>query len=869
MSPAARWARWRPALRMARRDVRAHKARSTIVTLLVALPIAAAVTISTVAATTSYYSSNSLYESHGSADVALEVTPWPSVRTSFEDEGRYVLWRQTRGLTKDDRRRPLAVDVTPLLPSGSTTTLTGYVTVPLTTGGTLYGQVLDLDSDLTRGLGGLAAGRAPSAPDEVAVFELVADELGLTGPDGSLRTDAVLPLRGDAGDLRVVGLAETTTSYDDIVVVVPPESRLVGTGIGDDLRGDIDSVTYLVDLPAMTRDELQALESSLAAAGVSTWVRDAALHPDAWDLDRPIASPVDGTAVAVGALVIGLGLVEVLVLVGSAFAVGARRQSRTLGLLISSGGTPADVRRTVLAQGLCIGAIATLTGLLLGAGALIAGRDVWGRVVDARLFDYDVSPGGVVAIAVLGFASAVLAAAIPAWGVGRMTASQALDGHIALQQRRTGQGPSRLRAPALAMVSLGLLGVLACGFWIARTWAGDPIAPSSLPVALAALNALVLLVGTALGLPLLVTWSSRFTSRGWLPWRLATRDASRNRGRTTAAVLAIGIVTAGAVFAGFGVSAANAYADPDGTSSQELPPDAAEIYLSPREAKDPQILASLTRTVTDVLGADAVTMSSAATKDGKRVVDRGRSQAQVVDDAWLEIQGVPEGARSAFAEGAAVVTQSGLVRNGEVELRTPGRSGATLASVPAVEVDLGRDTFRTWMPASTAEELDLVLRPTGTLLAHADDLDQAGVDRLSIYGIFAQVEYDGAPSPLLVYAGAAGTLALTALVVGMIVALSASEGRSDAATLAAVGAPPWTRRAMSAAHATYVGGLGSGVGLLLGAAVGATTLQVVGTSGTPVPWGGLAILVVGVPVLCAAVGWAVTPTRLALTRRAG
>ncbi len=47
--------------------------------------------------------------------------------------------------------------------------------------------------------------------------------------------------------------------------------------------------------------------------------------------------------------------------------------------------------------------------------------------------------------------------------------------------------------------------------------------------------------------------------------------------------------------------------------------------------------------------------------------------------------------------------------------------------------------------------------------------------------------------------------------------------------LASIGAPPRTRRTMSAGHALFVGALGSVVGLLLGTAVGATMLQVIGT----------------------------------------
>ena len=101
-------------------------------------------------------------------------------------------------------------------------------------------------------------------------------------------------------------------------------------------------------------------------------MRDALEHPGAWGLESA-APATDPRAVAVGALVIGIGLTEVLVLVGAAFAVGARRQSHALGLLVSSGGTPADVRRTVLAAGLWVGAAGSLLGGTLGAEARSGG----------------------------------------------------------------------------------------------------------------------------------------------------------------------------------------------------------------------------------------------------------------------------------------------------------------------------------------------------------------------------------------------------------------------------------------------------------------------------------------------------------------
>ncbi len=51
------------------------------------------------------------------------------------------------------------------------------------------------------------------------------------------------------------------------------------------------------------------------------------------------------------ALAIGFGVLEIVLLAGTAFAVGARRQTRELGLVAAAGGTARDVRRIVLLQG--------------------------------------------------------------------------------------------------------------------------------------------------------------------------------------------------------------------------------------------------------------------------------------------------------------------------------------------------------------------------------------------------------------------------------------------------------------------------------------------------------------------------------------
>ena len=55
--------------------------------------------------------------------------------------------------------------------------------------------------------------------------------------------------------------------------------------------------------------------------------------------------------VAVVVLIVVMALIEVVLLAGPAFAVGARRHARTLALIAASGGTPAQARRVILGSG--------------------------------------------------------------------------------------------------------------------------------------------------------------------------------------------------------------------------------------------------------------------------------------------------------------------------------------------------------------------------------------------------------------------------------------------------------------------------------------------------------------------------------------
>ncbi|MGH3330531.1 MAG: FtsX-like permease family protein, partial [Nocardioidaceae bacterium] len=104
--------------------------------------------------------------------------------------------------------------------------------------------------------------------------------------------------------------------------------------------------------------------------------------------------------------------------------------------------------------------------------------------------------------------------------------------------------------------------------------------------------------------------------------------------------------------------------------------------------------------------------------------------------------------------------------------------------------------------------------------------------------------------------------------VGIAVALASAEGRADAATMTAVGAGPWRRRALGAMHGVFLGVVGALLGVAVGVPAGASLMQVDGLPGVALPWVAVAATLAAVPLMAGAAGWVVTPRRVPLVRRA-
>ena len=879
--------RWRPALRMARRDLWRHKGRTLLTMLLVALPVLVGVAAAQFHHNTRWEGERAARMTMGAADALVEVTPFARTRVRYwPNDMTFVSadFTRTEGARRAVRRDPSTVELAALLPSGSRVTqATRYVDVALATGGVGHARLLDASDPRTVGLADVSSGTEPALPDEVALNRTAADELGLLDADGRPQAEAALELL-DGTRLNVVGVLDDNddTGYGNgVELLAPPDSvlsRVALTVAGPSRR-------YLVDLPESVGPAPHALAESLASHGVAMLPRDMMFHPAAWQV-QAAPGPVDAGSLAIGALVVLFGLVEVVLIVGSTFAIGARRQVRDLGLMAASGGAPADVRRVLLAQGLVLGAIASVLGALAGLLAFRAGAPMYEELTHQPIWTYGLDWLAVLGVTALGSFTGLAAAFVPARSIGRLTPVAALAGRFPIRS-----GESRAHRPAFALMGVGLLVLVLSGWWISVEYAPPADAPgresfatpSAVPVVIGALGLLLLLGGTAWAAPYAVR---RLAALGrWLPLsgRFAFRDAARHRFRTGAAAVTLMVTVAGTIFAGFVVQAVAT----DLTGNIEGREHHISIYLDSYEsAGQPSsaLVPKVTDTVHEIVGPAETLAASRVTRaktSYPELAISGRGGAyepvRVVDESTLsKLVGQDARLLDAFRDGAFVTTAAQKVHDGSVTVSfSPGRrKPANRWSVPAVvakQVDTNvPDLFGTWVSEETVRRMGLVAVPSSITVLAERAVTSDDIDRLAVHGIDAwSSDTDLEIVRLIRLAVTVAAGLLTLLVVGMAVALSSAEGRADQATMAAVGAGPWRRRSLGAMHGLFLGAAGVVLGVAVGVPAGAALMQVDGASGVSLPWAEIGAVLLVVPLLAWVAGWVVTSTRLTLVRRTG
>ncbi|GGQ11271.1 ABC transporter permease [Streptomyces roseolilacinus] len=874
---------WRAAVRIARRDAWRSKGRSFLVLAMIALPIvgvsAADLTLRSAElspqerATRLLGAADARVSDPGYGGVAVQQSP-DGQRTAPADE-KYDSQPVPEGRT----------DVGKALPAGATLLKDTIGHGKLrTVHGLLHTEVRELKAadPLARGILTPLDGRFPQRPDEVAASSRFLAESGL-------EIGGTLTARGLEREYRIVGSYEVPDDLEALQVNALPGAFLEPLRKGLEASGlavpDI-STEHLVKLPAggghgFTWNMVQEVN----AKGVIAVSRAVLVDPPA-DADVPLYqreghSPFgqglgsDKAALVAVATVVGLAMLEICLLAGPAFAVGARRSRRQLGLVGANGGDRRHIRSIVLAGGLVIGFVAAVAGTALGLVLTFALQPVLEQAFGQRFGAFDVRPLELLGIGALAVLTGLLAAVVPAVTSSRETVLASLTG-------RRGVRRSNRVLPAVGLVA-ALLGAAIALYGSVFSDQFVIVAGGS---ALAELGVVAMT-------PALVGLFGRVGR--WLPLspRLALRDSVRNRGRTAPAVAAVLAAVAGTVAVATYATSQDAQQRAEYTA--QLPHGAVSVFLTEDGGRDvPAVREAVQRHVPVDVRADVARLAVGKSSCGPFSSDEGCGRTELVipkanecplwadtgtdedpaerfskeerrklADDWrcrsedggyvptndgllvadatlLKVLGIDDPAvERALAEGRIVSLQKRHVdATGKVSLRVIADAKAAdeaaerneevpgvLKAFPAYQVPDGTPSYGIagLLSPAAAEAAGLGTAPLGSYYStdHLPSSEQRQRLDADLAKIGSEIQFHietGFTSEnsivLLALTVFAGLITIGAA--GIATGLAQADAEADLKTLAAVGAPPRVRRTLSG----FQCGVVAVMGVLLGTVAG-------------------------------------------------
>lgn len=875
---------WRTALRVARRDAARHRGASLLALTLLVLPVLAVSTAAVLFMTQRVDAGEAPERRLGAAAALIEIEEGAARVAQAPDPEDGHGWSgddSANDTTLQDVRQVLGTERDYLSIDAAEfefATDKGWSPMEATE--------LDLASPLVDGLVRHSEGKAVPAGGEVVVNRALADR----GPE----VGEFLQIRDTHGadivtELRIVGITESARFRDwPMAWVVPGELGL----------SEAAPVSYLVGGGPVTWDDVMHLNQR----GVLVTSRSVLGDPPAPE-ELPVdyqfsLGESDDALLAVVGLIAVMVLIEVVLLAGPSFAVGARRQAHTLALVAANGGTARQLRRTVLASGIVLGGLGAVVGVSGGIGLAWLLQPLLQRFSSTWFGPFEVPWLVLVAVAGFGVLSALLAAIVPAVVASRRNVVDVLAG-------RRGDGRPSRGAPVVGLVVLGI-GIAVA---VAGTRPGGPML-FGMSENLIAVAAIVCVLGMVLLIPVAVTVVGRLVARAPLPVRFAGRDAARHRSRTVPAVAAVAATVAGVT--ALGIATASDQAEREGTYTQ-LRPLGEGIVTDWGEDADWAAYVALVREqapgveVTRVRGMREVEVDGHVSfgprgSEGFWVNSTSCCGASLLVGTEFPdvLPGVSEADRRAadavLAEGGVVV----FARPGEdadaVDVRfeswsegadEPAVTGR-MGDVPVhlIEVDVSTDAVgeapaQAVISPGVAQELGVPVGVVSLVLGEGlsrdaeQDLQEALAALSSEVDVYVERGYqpDGALVIVqLILFGLGGVLMLGGTLTATFLALA--DARPDLATMAAVGARPRTRRAVAASYALVVALVGSVLGALVGAIPGwAVTYPLTAESWhgsgpyLDIPWLLIGGVVLGLPLLTAAIVGLFARSRLPMVAR--
>lgn len=900
---------WRTALRIARREARRTKGRSALVVAMIMLPVLA---LSFAAASYDMFELTPTEKADrdlGTADAMVEWAYSGSVEQSPDGDG----YGSSEGTP---RSTPVSgSELLGALPAGSRIVQAqeGLVEFRTANGvGTLNAYGMDVADPLAAGYIKLLDGRAPTGDAEVAITEKAAKRLDAGIGDTVQNADR-------SRSWKVTGVVEIPSGLHENVVF--PSGKMPTRD------GDWTANRWLWDAPAPVT---WAQVKQLNQRGMIIKSRAVLLDPPPASEVHASYESVNAEAFAVGGLIAGLGILEVVLLAGPAFAVGARRRQRDLALVAANGGTPAHLRRIVLADGIVLGTVGAVVGLVLGVLAAFAGRPlIEDYVVHARAGGYRIFPLALAAIAGIAVVTGLLAALVPAFTAARADVVAALTG-------RRGILRSRKRWLVLG-IALTLIGTAAATLGAWRVSSN-----------LVLLGLVVGELGLVLCTPSLVGLIARLGRVLPLAPRIALRDTARNRAAAAPAIAAVMAAVAGSVALGVVLTADEErsqlgyrpalvtgnmlvqYYETNPGDTTHQAPDFDRVTAIVKDSLPASEVIPIGKATCpagakpdDFCGASPRIPKERACPwmDAGRPLTRDEQRAARKDArcdstySWttggygLAVAG-PEvvsaltgatgddlaRAKSTLENGGVLVDDDKYLMDGNVtlELYDPSTDGIVTAenqenlrtiTVPGYAMKTGTPLSGTVISPAALSKTGFGHEPYGVVVAASQMPSQAERDKLAagLRDLDPGLQYMLETGPplgnddptMLILAAAAGLITLGAA--SIATGLAAADGRADLSTLAAVGASPGVRRRLSLSQSGVIAGLGSVLGVLAGLGASAAVLYAYNQAGAglwpaeppypiDVPWGSLAVVLV-VPLLAMLGAGLLTRSRLPIERR--
>ena len=946
---------WRVALRVARRDALRAKGRSALVIAMIAVPVLGVTAVDVTARSTHLSAEQSADRTMGAtaAYLTLQDRGMPVLQAPNPDDGSMGTGGKPTAQQRERAKEPLDQLLAAALPTGARLLpVPGSTYLPMSSA---YGRItaevqgLDLGNPLLRGMVTVLRGKAPAAPDQVAATSAFLSDAGLKlgdtttlrGSTQPLTITAAVEFPGDLRSERVIGRPA------DVAALVASVAGGSGTA---DASSDGNPPDWLVSLPGSRSfswaDVLKANQFGFAVTSRAV-LNDPPPRAEV-PYDKHIGSGrsgvADSGALTVAVTVAGMALLEIVLLAGPAFAVGARRSRRQLGLVAAAGGDRSHIRAVVLGGGVVLGTVGAALGVVVGAVCVALARTPLENFVGARFGSFALQPLDLLGIVAVGLLTGLLAAIVPALQAARQSVVASLTGRGTVKPP-----PKRLTVLGAVAVAAGTaMALLGFGF-------GDRTAAITG-------GSMIAELGVVACTPFLVGLFGRLSR--WLPLaaRLALRDSTRHRGRTAPAVAAVMAAVAGAVAvvayqgsaeaqdrAGYSASApAGAVVFQAGGSDPAalaaLPQQSAAVQrsiadLGPRGdfytlgmpgadcgagacsyiSVDLPTDQTCPAYATDARGeplhkySDSEILALSRT-DPRCRTERGNGgsftdgYSVAAGDATVlrNLVGVTDPAAvKALDEGKVLVRSPRLVENGKVTLDVetspgaddPNGTGSTKKiTAPGFAVSSPVGTFTALMTPATARTLGLAATPGGSVWlpgqasTSADEQRAAAAtDRIGDGTLSVERGYQSSTSAIqLALITIASAVAIAAA--GIATGLAAADSQADLATLAAVGAAARIRRTLSGFQCAVIAAMGA----LLGSAAGLVPAEALwrvyeggrGYSGMiynfstgridipsnlplDVPWGSMALIVVGLPLLAWLLAAGFTRSRMQLVRRVG